>query len=149
MPVNDNGGWAFAAALWVITPRANPVPANTADAQFMAMRASIAYELNLVGKTRCAVCDGWGHNYKSCPTNQKLKHFSKAGISQSILKRVKDDRKKALSRINNGRSAPWSLLSAGPGFKRPRVMLSSQTEEYSDSIALKRRPRAESLRDSR
>ena len=149
MPGNENGAWSFAAALWAVQPRANPNANNTSDQQFMAVRASIAFELNLVGKTRCAVCDGWGHNYKSCPTNRKLKHFSKAGMSQSILKRVKELRKQDLSRINQGRSAPWSLLSAGPGFKRPRIMLSSMTEEFDDSIAIKRRPRQDSARSLR
>ena len=95
----------------------------------MAVRANIAHELNLVGNTQCAICDGYGHNHKTCPTNKKLKHFSKAGIAQSILKRVKDKRKQALSRINKGEEAPWSLLPAGAGFKRPRNMQDALTAE--------------------
>ena len=65
----------------------------------MSVRSNIAHELNLVGKTRCSICEGYGHQHKSCPTNRKLKHFSKAGIAQSILKRVKDSQKQAWSRI--------------------------------------------------
>ena len=121
----------MAVDLHAITPRPIPDTTNTADHQFMAVRASLAYEFNLLGKTRCAICDGFGHSFKVCPTNKKLKHFSKAGISQSILKRCKESRNQLGSRINNGEDAPWSLLPAGAGFKRPRNMRQALTAELS------------------
>ena len=106
----------------------------------------MAHEFNLLGKTQCSICDGFGHSHKVCPTNKKLKHFSKAGIAQSILKRVKDIRKQARSRINNGEEAPWSLLPAGAGFKRPRNMMEALTAELTSlDTAPSRRARRRSL----
>ena len=112
MPNNLHSTWTMAKVLHEIKPRANPDDANPADQQFMCVRAAIAHELNLVGKTLCVICGGHGHNRKACPTNKKLKHFSKAGISQSIIKRCKDTCKQNGSRINRGEEAPWSLLPA-------------------------------------
>ena len=140
VPRNRHQTWVLANNLFQILPRANPVTSNTADQQFMAVRASIAHELNLLGNTRCAICGGFGHSHKICPTNRRLKHFSKAGIAQSILKRVKDQTKQSQSRINNGQDAPWSLLPAAIGFKRPRNMAGSLNAELGlfDNTAVRR-----------
>ena len=83
---------------------------------------AIILELNLLGKTRCAICDGYGHQHKSCPTNRKLKHLSKAGLSQTILKRVKDKAKELRSRVNRSEVAGWSMLPVA-GHKRPYKMI--------------------------
>ena len=83
---------------------------------------AIILELNLLGKTRCAICDGYGHQHKACPTNRKLKHFSKAGLSQTILKRVKDKAKELRSNVNRGELSGWSMLPI-TGHKRPHRMI--------------------------
>ena len=95
-----------------------------------------------MGKTLCAICDGYGHSHKICPTNRKLKHFSKAGLSQTIIKRAKDRSKQRISRVNRAQLAPWSCIPAA-GHKRPGKMLLRVEEDV--STVPSRRPRLNSL----
>ena len=93
-----------------------------------------------MGKTRCSVCNGWGHSKKICPSNRKLKHFSKAGISQTIIKRAKEITAQGESRVNKGEVAPWSCLPV-VGMKRPRRMLDAVADDiasYATSVAAKK-----------
>ena len=99
--------------------------------------------MNLVGKTLCSVCNGYGHSKKICPTKHKLKHFSKAGISQTIIKRAKEMTAQARSRVNLGEVAPWSCLPVA-GFKRPHKMVAdvaSDIASFATGIASKRQRR--------
>ena len=66
------------------------------------------------------MCGGFGHSHKICPTNRKFKHFSKAGISQTIIKRAKTKAKEKHSRANQGLTAPWSCVPNALG-PRPRA----------------------------
>ena len=95
-----------------------------------AAHSAIVLELNLLGKTRCATCSGYGHTHKACATNGKLKHFTKAGITQTIIKRAKDLRKQEISRVNLSEVAPWSCLPVA-GWKRPRKMRDAVADELS------------------
>ena len=105
----------------------------------MAVRASMAHEFNLVGNTLCHICDGYGHSHKVCPTNRKLKHLGKAGIAQTILKRVKESRKEARSRVNLGLMANWSFLPGSAGRKRNRMVVNSDISSLDTTFI--RRPR--------
>ena len=121
---NDWQNWDLAKQLHGWKPGHDLM--NNCQADIMAWYAqnSMIVELNLLGKTHCAICDGRGHSHKVCPTNRKLKHFSKAGVSQTIMKRVKDNCKALRSRVNLGEVAPWSCLPLG-GMKRPHNMIRS------------------------
>ena len=119
--------WPLAMYLKDITSRENAINSNLADHQFATVRASIAYEFLLLGKTRCSYCHGWGHSHKICPTGNKLKHFSKAQVAASIMKRIKESAVQAGSRINNGQVAPWSNVSAG-GRKRTRTEFNASNQ---------------------
>ena len=68
------------------------------------------HELNLLGLTRCAVCNGYGHTDKICPTRKKLKSLSMAGVTATIMKESIRRARNEGSRANKGEVALWSCL---------------------------------------
>ena len=47
-------------------------------------------ELNLLGQTRCAICDGYGHTQKDCESAGKIDNLGGQGLyAAMILKQAK------------------------------------------------------------
>ena len=51
----------------------------------IASHAVITYELDLLGRQKCKVCEGFGHSKFKCPTHGKLTNLSKGGNCPSVL----------------------------------------------------------------
>ena len=108
LPTTEHQDWDFFHALILEGLGRDPVQTSFADLQWTSTKAAIAYELVLMGKTRCSLCSGFGHNAKACPTGKKLKHFSTTGVASTIMRRSKEVAQQYYSRVNSGQEADWS-----------------------------------------
>ena len=126
--------WVFFNCLLNLEVQPDPQQDQLIAHQWINMRASIAYELVLMGKTRCALCSGWGHSYKRCPTANKLKAFSTTAVASTLMKRSRDSVLRQYSRINAGVAEPWSLVSS-KSKKRPRKKVFAKNLDEEDENA--------------
>ena len=128
--IND---WPLAVILKESKPRAAPQATNASDMFYYSSLSTICHEFLLLGKTRCAICHGYGHSHKHCPTNGRLRHYTRAGVSSTILKRAKDAAKEKNSFLSKGKLQHYSFLpNAGPK-KRKRPQF--EAEKYPESLS--------------
>ena len=139
--------WPLAKIASEIAPRLAPEKTNCADHFFYATRATIVHEFLLLGKVRCAICNGWGHSHKICPTNSKLKHFSKAQMSRTILKRCKERAKENNSYIAKGLGQHHSSLPATKVLKRNRTEFDAATQGVRGTSLVQQKKRSSNLLD--
>ena len=112
--------WPLAVILWDLKPRAITDENNISDGLFYSTKAAICHEFLLLGKTRCSLCNGWGHSHKICPTARKLKHYGNAGASMTILKRAREKAIEDKSSFAQGKEQPWSSLPVATPTRRSR-----------------------------
>ena len=76
-PVNLHKDWRFAELLNAYAPKGGGFKRESfAHCVASSDLAILIFETNLLGNTRCALCSGFGHTMKKCPTASKLKHLS-------------------------------------------------------------------------
>ena len=101
--VDNLDGWVFAKKVQDLKPRSDPVQGEFSDHQFTTCQFLVLHELVLLGNTRCAICGGWGHSYKLCLTDRKLRNFSKTQMAKTIIKRTREAAIEANSYVGSGK----------------------------------------------
>ena len=95
----------------------------SADTEVVALQKTWVEMLTRVAKTRCLVCEGWGHSMKKCPTQARLTTMS-AGYG--LFRTIRNQTHEAIQRDNNqtslGITHPGNLPHYGGGFSnKPKL----------------------------